>query len=280
MKKVFFYFLYLFFRILSRTSKRFKKLLSSGTAFFLFSVLKQWRQRAVTNYQKAFPEKSLQEVEEELKICYRNLCLSIIEYLDVYRLHTQPDYFSIEIRGEHYLKKAIDKKKGVLLLTGHFGNLELAGGFLSCVRNYPIGAIVRQQSSSFVERAFDHVRKSIKATIFKATQSIFSVLKFLKSQGIVMIFFDQVSRSGKKVVFFNREAYAMSGLEVLAKRSQAPVIPLFFYRENDKHILEFFEEVPFDGKMQNMTQVYTTILEGFIRKCPEQWIWIYNRWRQ
>lgn len=279
MNTALYYFLKPILYLLSCSPKRFKKFLAFVLEFFLFSILKKRKQVAFENYQKAFPDKSKQQVEAGVKACYRSFSKSLIEYLDIHKLSTRPGYFVVEVKGEHHLKKAMGQKKGVLLLTGHFGSPELAVGILSCVKKYLIGAVARQQSNAFVRSMLDRVRNRLKAKVFRANHSIFSVFKFLKGGGIIFFFLDQFTYKGKKVHFFNRETYAMDGLEVVAKRSRAPVVPLLFYRDNDKHVLEFFKEVPFDDKTQNMTQVYTSILESFIRKYPEQWTWTHRRWK-
>jgi len=90
---------------------------------------------------------------------------------------------------------------------------------------------------------------------------------------------------GVFIDFFGRKACANSGPAHLALMTDVPVIPYFFIRENGKYRLEILPEVPVvnTGDMKQdifvNTQNFNRVIESIIRRYPDQWFWIHNRWK-
>lgn len=90
---------------------------------------------------------------------------------------------------------------------------------------------------------------------------------------------------GAFVDFFGRPACTNSGLAKLAMRSNAPVVPGFIMKKDGKHIVEIFPEIPVQNTgdtikdLENNTQRFVTAIEAMVRKCPEQYFWVHNRWK-
>jgi KDO2-lipid IV(A) lauroyltransferase len=88
------------------------------------------------------------------------------------------------------------------------------------------------------------------------------------------------------VDFFGRPACTTSGLALLALHTSAPVLPVFTTRMPDgKYLMEIRAEVAIrntgnrDADVRENTQAFTRIIEEHIRKYPEQWFWMHQRWK-
>ena len=93
---------------------------------------------------------------------------------------------------------------------------------------------------------------------------------------------DQRVSEGKKIKFFNHEAYTTTIPAQLIKKFGCDVIPVHIERNKRYHFnIKFFEPISFDKK-KNIMQVsleLNKILEKMILKNPDQWIWTHNRWK-
>ncbi len=114
------------------------------------------------------------------------------------------------------------------------------------------------------------------------------MLRTLKANGIVGLLIDQnwSRQEGVFVDFFGRPACTSDGLARLALHTEAPVIPAFMVRqENGKYRLVIGEAVELINTGQRIkdvlinTQNFTRIIEDMIRKYPDQWFWVHQRWK-
>jgi KDO2-lipid IV(A) lauroyltransferase len=113
-------------------------------------------------------------------------------------------------------------------------------------------------------------------------------LRSLKQGNFIGILLDQNVDwyDGEWVDFFGRPACTNKGLALLAMKTKAPVIPVWSWRRDDGNFeLHIGQEVPLidtGDKAQDVwdnTQAYTKVLEDIIRKRPEQWFWLHQRWK-
>ena len=111
-----------------------------------------------------------------------------------------------------------------------------------------------------------------------------NILTQLKSGGIVGIVLDQHASENESVMvpFFGRPANTFKSLAIFAERTNAPVLPVYIYRdENNHHHLVIEPEIisaPHDDS-HSRTLKYIQWMESVIKKYPEQWIWTHNRWK-
>jgi len=109
----------------------------------------------------------------------------------------------------------------------------------------------------------------------------------LKNGGIVGCVLDQNARrkEGVFVPFFGRQASTITNLALLARRTGAPVVPLYTYRDGDIHRI-VIEKPMLHDKLDDAeedvlerTAAYTQWIEKVVRLYPQQWTWLHNRWR-
>jgi KDO2-lipid IV(A) lauroyltransferase len=181
--------------------------------------------------------------------------------------------------------------KGVLMLTGHFGNWEVAT--IAGIANYPQ-----------VRGRFHFVRRAIKPAWLDAVVtrrfanagfgvigkrgSLDRILDLLAAGDVIVFPFDQHAAppDGIDVDFFGHPAWTFKSLAIIALATGAPVLPATSWREADgRHVLRFGEALaPIEADDTNAairrnTRAYNAVLENLILARPEQWYWVHRRWK-
>jgi KDO2-lipid IV(A) lauroyltransferase len=181
--------------------------------------------------------------------------------------------------------------RGVLVLTGHFGNWEVAT--IAGIANYPQ-----------VRGRFHFVRRAIKPRWLDALVtrrfnqagfgvigkrgSLDRILDLLAAGDVIVFPFDQHAGppDGIEVDFFGHPAWTFKSLAIIALATGAPVLPATSWREADgRHVLRFGEPMaPIESDdtseaIRRNTRAYNVVLERLILERPEQWYWVHRRWK-
>ena len=251
-----------------------------------YAFFKGERETALTNLRSAFPEKTDGEREKIAKGVFANLFKSWIELLSIYKLNRKNLDRWITVEGLEKTERALSKGKGFMMLAGHFGNWELIGIFFSLM-GYPSNIIARRiyfdKYNSFITK----VRASKKVNVIYRDESPRKILRALKNNEALGIVADQDidSIDGVFVDFFGKPAYTSTAPVALAMASGAELIPGFLIREGNRHRLVVEDPIEIEEKptkeetVRFNTQKWSRIAESYIRKYPEQWVWIHNRWK-
>ncbi|RKY79972.1 hypothetical protein DRQ00_02740 [candidate division KSB1 bacterium] len=193
----------------------------------------------------------------------------------------------VKIEGKENIDQALQKRHGVLLVTGHIGNWELMAATIA-MQGYPLYVI----GATLYDKRLDRivVNNRMRAGYYNIPRgnSAKKILKTLRQNAILGILIDQDTRvDGVYVDFFGRPAHTPIGPVVLALKTKAPIVPLAIQMQPDyTHCIRIEKEVPLEvtGNRQHdlevNTQRITTILENFIRRHPTQWVWMHERWKK
>jgi len=186
---------------------------------------------------------------------------------------------------ENY-EKAIKKGKGVIFLTLHLGafDLQVSNMALRGLNPNIIGTPLKDERLNAL--LWDY-RNKYGAIAIERGRETFRLIKVLKSGGSVALLIDQDTKVKSRFVnFFGKPAATPVGATVLALKTGAAVVPTYVYLGEDKlqhmHILP---EVPMvitgddEVDMVYNTQVLTNFIEATIRKHPDQWVWMHERWK-
>ncbi|NOY69399.1 MAG: lysophospholipid acyltransferase family protein [Deltaproteobacteria bacterium] len=184
------------------------------------------------------------------------------------------------------LIEARKKGRGVLVLTAHFGNWEIlimAADMLGA----PMSAVYRPLDFAPLDRFFVNLRRRFGARMYPKKRAVMGVMRSLKNNELVGVLLDQNTNlaGGVFVDFFGKPACTNKGLAVLARATGAPVISAFLAREDGLFHVEFGPEIPTikteneNSDIYANTRNYNRALESIIRKHPEQWFWVHNRWK-
>lgn len=259
----------------------------SGLAGLGYGLSVKHRLIVLHNLTRAFPEKSPAEIERIAKASYRSFGRVVAEFSEITRLNPDNIHKWVHIHGLEHYDEARRKGKGVLLFSGHFGNWEIGNAVLAIARK-PLIFIYRILDSAFLEEAITHVRASCGNISLDKENAMRPMIRALKKGETISILIDQnvAVYDGIFVDFFGRPACTTSGLALLALHTGAPVLPVFTTRMPDgKYVMEIGAEVAIrntgnrDADVRENTQAFTGIIEDHIRKYPEQWFWMHQRWK-
>jgi KDO2-lipid IV(A) lauroyltransferase len=253
----------------------------------LFNVDKKHRRIAMDNLTYAFGhQKQPEEIEKIARQVFINLAKVVFEVgwslnLDEIRLSK---HFKID--GYHHLKKAYEKGKGVLLLTAHCGNWELLS-VVGAMIKFPISIVVRPLDFKPLDHFIFNLRTRFGGKIIPKQRSIRTIIRSLDRGEMVLLLMDQNVDwyEGVFVDFMGHRACTNKGLALLALKTGAPVVPVFMVREKSGFRAEFGPEiftVKTGDKQKDIeinTQEYNRVIENFIRRYPDQWFWVHQRWK-
>ncbi len=253
----------------------------------LFLADRKHRKIALNNLTRAFGhEKNPYEIKILARRVFKNLGQIIFEIGWFLRLESKdfPKYFNIQ--GLSNYRNAYEKGRGVLLLTAHMGNWELLPVVVA-MAGYPVSVLYRPLDFSPLDLFFVMTRGRFGAELIPAARSMKKILRSLKHGKAVGMLMDQNFDwyEGVFVDFFGHRACTNKGMALLARRTEAPVIPVFLVREKSGFMAEFGSEIPLiktediRKDLEANTQQYNRIIEEFVRRYPDQWFWVHQRWK-
>ncbi|MDD5428236.1 MAG: lysophospholipid acyltransferase family protein [Candidatus Omnitrophica bacterium] len=261
--------------------------IASGVGTLIFHGLPRYRNLTIDNLRYAFgSEKSDEELKGIAKRVFQNLGKNAVELVNLPKFNkARMDKF-VRFRNRERLDKAYEKGKGIIVLTAHFGSWELMAAALR-ENGCPGVTIGRRIYFKKYDDFLNQLRRSRDVEVIYRDESPRKMLKTLKKNWIVGIVADQDvdSVDGVFVNFFGRPAYTPSGPVVLARASGAVLLPVFIIREGNWHTIAVEEPVELadtgnkEADLISNTQKWSGVVESYIRKYPDQWVWMHRRWK-
>lgn len=253
-----------------------------------YYTVPQRKRIALENLRAALgKERTEKELRRIVWAMGKNLGRNMMEFL---RLPVMtPKYFKhyIKIVGSKNLDQVLTRGKGTFVLTAHFGNWDLCAAAL-IVNGWPTNLVTKYLRNEVVNQLWLSYRSKVKINQLYREGSLREIIRCLNRNELMGFVLDQSTKreEGVFVNFFGRPACTIPGLATLVQRLDTPVIPCFMVRQKGpyhKIILE--PPIPFkkcptmDETIVYNTQVYTNVLERYIRAHPEHWIWMHRRWK-
>lgn len=232
-------------------------------------------------------EKSLREISALSKEMFAMLGRNAGDILRARAVKTLADLDKfIVVHDYKNFEQANAKGKGVIFLTCHLGAFDLQITVMSLRGLKPniIGTPLKDDRLN--ELLFDY-RNAYGAVAIERGKETLRLIKALKRGGAVAILIDQDTRVKSRFVdFFGMRAATPVGAAILAMKTGAAVVPTYIYLGEDNlqhmHILPEIPLVLSGDDEQDMitnTQNYTHFIEEQVRKHPEQWVWMHERWK-
>src|SRR5262249_22126204 len=196
-------------------------------------------------------------------------------------------HFVVHDGLENYLE-GLKRGCGVIFMTAHFGAWELSS-FAHAIYGYPLKFIVRPIDNTRVEKLISAYRTMSGNVPIQRRSAARDVLTALRKNEAVGILFDQNTTRSEGVFaeFFGIPAATTPAIALFALRTGAAVVPGFLIWDEalGKHRLRLDPPVELkntgnlDQDVVNNTKLFNKILEGYVRKYPDQWLWIHRRWK-
>jgi KDO2-lipid IV(A) lauroyltransferase len=254
----------------------------------LFSLQPKLRKTAELNLRLAFPDWSEAQRKDVTRKMVRNLGWMAAEFARFPRLTRENIEKVVILEGHENFLEGQRRGKGVLYLTGHIGAWELSS-FAHALYGYPLHYMARPLDNERLDALVNKYRcASGNEPIFK-NESARVMLKILKDSGTVGILADQntMPEEGVFVDFFGKSACTTTGLARVALHTGAAVVPGYAYWDESiqKYRLRFEPPVELirtgdtERDVFENTQRFTRVIEEIIRKHPDQWVWIHQRWK-
>jgi len=188
------------------------------------------------------------------------------------------------------IRQALRSGRGAVILTGHFGNWELLGGYAARILQLPAGVMARRLSNPYIDEFVQGYRRRMGLAVFLRGDPPRGFFRHLVGGGVLAILADQDIRrlDGIFIDFLGRPAHTPTGPAELIIRARVPWFLAMLVRQDDGCSHRLLLEGPFeppDGadyadRVRRLTEDYSRRIEAVIRRHPDQWMWMHNRWRK
>jgi KDO2-lipid IV(A) lauroyltransferase len=240
------------------------------------------------NLAMAFPEKSRREHATILRGEFTSLGRQLAEVCQFPRYTKENVNRVVVYDGFENYERAYVRGKGVLFLTAHFGGWELSA-FVHSLHGHWLHIVMRDLDNVYMDRLVQRYRSMYGNTTVSKDNFVRGLLAAMKAGEVVGILMDtnMTPPQGVFVDFFGIPACTASGLARIALRSDAAVVPGFTIWDSKlgKYRLRFDPAVNLvrtgndEDDIVSNTQVFTKIIEGYVRRYPDQWLWVHRRWK-
>lgn len=239
------------------------------------------------NLALVFPDLGPRERRRLLKRVFRNLGRLLGEFSQFPKLTPETIREIVTYEGLEHYERARAQGRGVLILTAHFGAWELSA-FAHALLGYPMHVLIRPLDNPRLDRLIARYRTLSGNRLIPKREAARQVLRALRAGETVGVLMDLNTQpqEGLFCDFFGRPACTSALIARSALRTGAPVIPgfLIWDERTRTHILHFDPPVPLirtgdahrDAHLN--TERFNKVLEDFIRRYPDQWLWVHKRW--
>jgi KDO2-lipid IV(A) lauroyltransferase len=262
--------------------------LAASVTSLLFSLLPKLRKTAELNLRLAFPDRTDAQRKDATRKMVRNLGWMGAEFARFPRLTKENIEKVVILEGNENFLEGQRRGKGVLYLTGHIGAWELSS-FAHALYGYPLHYMARPLDNNRLDALVNQYRCSSGNKPIYKNESARVMLKILKDSGTIGILADQntMPEEGVFVDFFGKLACTTTGLARVALHTGAAVVPGYAYWDETIHKYRLRFEPPVElirtGDTEHdvfeNTQRFAKVIEGIIRKHPDQWVWVHKRWK-
>lgn len=263
--------------------------LARGLAWVMYQVDRRHRLVGLENLKAAFGDRYDEEERDRIvRGVYLHFCMMIMEILHTRRkIHLTNWRKYVRLVGHEPMLDRMLTGGPVILLTGHYGNWEMAG-YLFGLFGFPTSSVARTLDNPYLDRFLRTFREGTGQKLIPKSGGYDQILEVLQSgQALSMLADQDAGQRGLFVDFFGRPASTHKAIALLAIEHKAPVAvgvacrvgPGFRYEIRCAEIIrpEEFQGTSDDARL--LTQRYTTALENLIRQDPTQYLWLHRRWK-
>jgi KDO2-lipid IV(A) lauroyltransferase len=277
-----------FIKILGVLPRPLSRAFAIALAQVVYVLHFRLRQVGMRNLAMVFPEKSAGERARILRGVFTSLGRQLAELCQFPRYTAANVDDVVVYDGLENYERAYARGKGVLFLTAHFGGWELSA-FAHSLHGHWLHVVMRPMDNEYLDRLLQsfrtmHGNKTVAKDDF--VRGLLAAMKAGETVGILMDT-NMTPPQGIFVDFFGIAACTASGLARIALRTDAAVVPGFTiwdpalrkYRLRFDPALELVRTGDLEADIAANTQMFTKVIEDYVRKYPEQWLWVHRRWK-
>lgn len=266
--------------------KRTRKF-ATKIGIFIYYFIPIRRSTTIANLKKAFPEKSSSEIRSIARKNYQSITITFFELMLIPHLSQDEIDKQVFIEGMELINQKLQKGKGLILLTAHFGNWEFIIAYLAPKLEGKFNVLIKPQRNPYITIWLEETRNVAHTKIIPIGVSVKSIYQAIYKGEVVLIAGDQRGhKDGPRFNFFNQSTAYYTGTAAILNRTKCELLVCLIQREKDfsyKLVIATidFTEFPSDeeGWQNAFTQSYINILEQHVMDSPEQYFWMHKLWK-
>jgi len=270
---------------LPRSLSRALAMLLAGAVYHLHGRL---RRVGLRNLEMAYPQMPLRQRRRMVRRVFVSLGRQLAEFC-MFPRYTRENVGQVAVyEGFENFDAAQRRGQGVLFLTAHLGGWEI-GSFAHSVYGHPLRVVVRALDNPYLDRMVDRCRTLHGNTTFEKQDFARGLISAMRAGETVGLLMDQnmTPPAGVFVDFFGIPACTAGGIARVALRTDASVVPAFTIWDETlrKYRITFAPRLMLEktGDLERdvvaATQLFTSVIEEYVRKYPDQWLWVHRRWK-
>ena len=279
---------WLVLKVMGVLPRELARLLGISIGYLVYFLHPRLRNVGLRNLQMTMPEKSLRERRKIVRGVFRTLGRQLADFCQF------PTYDARNIgelavhEGFEAFDAARARGRGVLFLTAHLGAWEI-GSFMHSLYGNTMAVVVRPLDNPHLDRLVTHYRTMHGNRTFEKQEFARGLLSAMKKGETVGVLMDQnmTPPQGVFVDFFGIPACTASGIARVALKTDAAVVPAFTiwdpvirkYRVHFEPAVQLIRTKNHEADVVANTAKFTRIIEEFVRKYPDQWLWVHKRWK-
>lgn len=274
-----------FLRVLPRPLARG---LGMATGLAAYALYRRLRRVGTRNLDLAFPAMSAREKKRVLRGVYVNLGRLLAEFA-LFPRYTKDNIERVAVyEGFQNFAEANARGKGVIFLTAHLGGWEVSS-FAHSIYGHPMDIVMRPLDNPYVDALVDRYRTRYGNRTFSKQDFARGLLSALKNGETVGILMDtnMTPPQGAFVPFFGVPACTATGIARVALHTDAAVLPAFGvwdenlgkYKICFEPALQLVRSGDDEADAIANTAAFTAVIERYVRKYPDQWLWVHRRWK-
>lgn len=277
-----------FIKILGAMPRPLSRAFAIGISQMVYLLHFRLRQVGMRNLAMVFPEKSEAERARILRGVFASLGRQLAELCQFPKYTPENIDEVVTYDGLENYERAYARRKGVLFLTAHFGGWELSA-FAHSLHGHWLHIVMRPMDNQYLDRLLQNYRTMHGNKTVAKDDFVRGLLAAMKAGETVGILMDtnMTPPQGIFVDFFGIPACTASGLARIALRTDAAVVPGFTiwdpalrkYRLRFDPALELIRSGDLEADIAANTQLFTRVIEDYVRNYPDQWLWVHRRWK-
>ena len=256
-------------------------------ALIFYYVIPIRKSTVLENLKNAFPEYAYKKIKNIAFGSYKSFAIALIEILCLPKMMDSDIKRQVEYQDMNLIREKYDENKGVILLSAHFGNWEYIALSAAVQLDIPFMVIVKSQRNPYVTNWMNNVRTKWNNKIVPLGISIRQVYETLKDRQVIAMVADQRGPvESVKVNFFGRSISVHTGPAILALKTGAPILYGIAVRQDNYLYKVKIVEISttdlsgsLEEKIREVSQRHMSHLEAYIRRFPDQWLWMHKRWK-
>jgi Kdo2-lipid IVA lauroyltransferase/acyltransferase len=277
-----------FIKIMGALPRPLARAFGIGLAQAVYLLHVRLRSVGMRNLELALPETSIAERKRILRGEFTSLGRQLAEVCQ-FPKYTRENIDQVVVYdGLENYERAYAHGKGVIFLTAHFGGWELSA-FAHSLHGHWLHIVMRPMDNHYLDCLIQSYRSMHGNKTFGKDDFVRGLLSAMKAGETVGILMDtnMTPPQGVFVNFFGIPACTASGLARIALRTDAAVVPGFTiwdeslkkYRLRFDPAVELVRTGNLEADIVANTQAFTSVIEDYVRKYPEQWLWVHRRWK-